>query len=498
MSIVRATGFQIGSERTAYMPIVESAKFAKDLVTPGARADFTHRMAYMLALPGTLFLTNGLIQMMLSKYNTGDALDVQPKDLVAFRTGLKDQNGDEERWYLPNYFTKEMYPVFSRLAEGRVMDAAYEKATMFSHKLNPGLNMAFELWQNKDFYGRYIKDPNSPEPAWQQYGDYALEQLKPFFLRNKEMAEAQGKTSFFSKYGSFFGPTPAPQYINASTAEDVMMGLLKEHYPKAGKSQEQYERGVLKRKFLNQWKQATLVGNEQVLDQIDEEMSQAVEAGKITVADRKAVYKGVDKTRTQEMFTRLAQQNINDAIRIYESWMSPEEKAAVVQILRKARPRISKLPLSSEQKELLLEKLDGILDRDQKLEDVLKQQEERKLRRTLSSISSDGSDSANYHPLSNVKGLYLYGGVGCGKSMLMDLFFAEAPVAPKRRVHFHEFMLEVQKRLHGLRQQGKVEDPLKVLARGEVSKALTVRAHKFSGKAAEKIAAAGGQAEALA
>jgi large subunit ribosomal protein L15 len=40
--------------------------------------------------------------------------------------------------------------------------------------------------------------------------------------------------------------------------------------------------------------------------------------------------------------------------------------------------------------------------------------------------------------------------------------------------------------------------PIKVLARGDVSKALTIRAHKFSGKAAEKIAAAGGQAEALA
>ena len=40
--------------------------------------------------------------------------------------------------------------------------------------------------------------------------------------------------------------------------------------------------------------------------------------------------------------------------------------------------------------------------------------------------------------------------------------------------------------------------PIKVLARGEVSKALTVRVHKFSGKAAEKIAAAGGQAEAVA
>ena len=39
---------------------------------------------------------------------------------------------------------------------------------------------------------------------------------------------------------------------------------------------------------------------------------------------------------------------------------------------------------------------------------------------------------------------------------------------------------------------------VKVLARGDISKALTVRAHKFSGKAAEKIAAAGGTAEVLA
>ena len=50
-------------------------------------------------------------------------------------------------------------------------------------------------------------------------------------------------------------------------------------------------------------------------------------------------------------------------------------------------------------------------------------------------------------------------------------------------------------REHGLvGRAGRV----KVLARGDVSKALTVRAHKFSGKAAEKIAAAGGKAEVLA
>ena len=52
-----------------------------------------------------------------------------------------------------------------------------------------------------------------------------------------------------------------------------------------------------------------------------------------------------------------------------------------------------------------------------------------------------------------------------------------------------------------LREQGLVKTngkPVKVLARGDISKKLTIKAHKFSGKAAEKIAAAGGAAEVLA
>ena len=51
-----------------------------------------------------------------------------------------------------------------------------------------------------------------------------------------------------------------------------------------------------------------------------------------------------------------------------------------------------------------------------------------------------------------------------------------------------------------LRESGVVHGgkaPIKVLARGDISKKLTIRAHKFSGKAAEKIAAAGGAAEVL-
>jgi cell division protein ZapE len=59
-------------------------------------------------------------------------------------------------------------------------------------------------------------------------------------------------------------------------------------------------------------------------------------------------------------------------------------------------------------------------------------------------------------------GLYVYGEVGRGKTMLMDLFFQESRIAHKRRAHFHEFMADVHERIYAFRQN---------IARGEMADA---------------------------
>src|SRR5688572_11353215 len=50
-----------------------------------------------------------------------------------------------------------------------------------------------------------------------------------------------------------------------------------------------------------------------------------------------------------------------------------------------------------------------------------------------------------------IRGLYIHGEVGRGKTMLMDLFYESSPVQRKRRAHFHEFMADTHERVFAFR-----------------------------------------------
>ncbi|MFN3945869.1 MAG: cell division protein ZapE [Allosphingosinicella sp.] len=68
------------------------------------------------------------------------------------------------------------------------------------------------------------------------------------------------------------------------------------------------------------------------------------------------------------------------------------------------------------------------------------------------------------------RGIYMWGGVGRGKSMLMDLAYDAIAFQPKRRVHFHEFMLEVHERLRAERAK-EAGDPIPPVARAIAAEA---------------------------
>src|SRR6516225_6271940 len=114
----------------------------------------------------------------------------------------------------------------------------------------------------------------------------------------------------------------------------------------------------------------------------------------------------------------------------------------------------------------------GKIERDagqQAIVDRLAQLETRLAERRLARKSSSLGWLFGAREAEPIKGLYIFGDVGRGKTMLMDLFFATSLVVRKRRVHFHEFMAEAHERIYALRQKAKLgeicgEDPIALTA----------------------------------
>jgi cell division protein ZapE len=79
-------------------------------------------------------------------------------------------------------------------------------------------------------------------------------------------------------------------------------------------------------------------------------------------------------------------------------------------------------------------------------------------------------------PAPPVRGAYLWGGVGRGKTLMMDLFYDALPFADKRRLHFHRMMSHVHGRLAGLRD---VPDPLALIARSLAGEARVICFDEF-------------------
>ncbi|MCA0872618.1 cell division protein ZapE [Seohaeicola saemankumensis] len=111
----------------------------------------------------------------------------------------------------------------------------------------------------------------------------------------------------------------------------------------------------------------------------------------------------------------------------------------------------------------------GALHHDSAQEAVLPEFE-----RIRAAVSAPAKRGLFRKPPPPPRGLYLWGGVGRGKSMLMDLFVDALGDVPVRRVHFHAFMQEIHNAMHAARQRG-VDDALAPVAQ-EVARTVRVLA----------------------
>jgi cell division protein ZapE len=83
-------------------------------------------------------------------------------------------------------------------------------------------------------------------------------------------------------------------------------------------------------------------------------------------------------------------------------------------------------------------------------------------------------------PPDAIRGLYIHGDVGRGKTMLMDVFYASAPVANKRRAHFNEFMGDVHDRVHAVRRANGDGDPTSAVAQAIAAEARLLCLDEFA------------------
>jgi len=131
---------------------------------------------------------------------------------------------------------------------------------------------------------------------------------------------------------------------------------------------------------------------------------------------------------------------------------------------------------------------DGHIDEDESqvqlikmLDDLLVAADQKRLARKSSALGWLFGQKAPAH----IKGLYIWGDVGRGKSMIMDMFFEALPHKRKRRAHFNDFMQDAQDRIHAYREafkKGEVtaEDPIPEIAEALASEAIILCFDEFT------------------
>ena len=329
MASVRAVGWDLGTIRELGGGMTDTAAFLKDTMTPGAKARFTHRMAYTISLP----ILTGMLGAMYQYLRTGKGPE-ELRDYFFPKTGAKDPQGRDIRMNLPTYM-KDVYHY------------AHDPVATIEGKVTPFPAMVAQMLHNKDFFGRDIR--NSDDPLVKQMMDeskYFAKTYEPIGIRQAIQAKVSGQSPGEAA-SAFIGVTRAPAWIGESPAEQLAGKLASEKF----KSSKPFDaEKVAKRQKIAV---ALRSGTDDEKLAAREQLAEMQSSGEITRTQRRNLMRGADHTYLENQVSHL---DANEAMRVFKQ-ASPQERESIASDVRL---KIIRSHLSAEDRQELLDQFDAL------------------------------------------------------------------------------------------------------------------------------------------
>jgi len=296
-ALIRAPGWTGGTILEVGGGLKDLAAYGKDLTTKGKQADLSDRAAYTLSLMTVTAISN----VVLTALFTGEPPQ-DWKDLLAFRTGGKDEKGNPERFMLPTY-AKDLYAY------------AQKPGTTLLHKTHPMISLIGDLARNQDYYGTEIRHQgDNPIFQMMQAGKFTAKAFIPFWMKGSAKEYERGG-SVASMAAPLIGIMPAPSGLNKTEAERLASELVQARMPKGSKTQDQFEQSQLVQHLTG------LARRDKV--QAHQEVREALKNKKISMIQARHIFQNARLAPIMIAFKRLSYE---EAQRVFEVGTDEEKK----------------------------------------------------------------------------------------------------------------------------------------------------------------------------
>lgn len=300
---IRSAGWTGGTIRTGIKGVAEIPLSGKRLIKGEG---LSQRTADMFSM----FLTVGGFGGALHYMMTGSPPD-KMEDYFFPKDGTKNPDGIDRRITLPSYVKDYL---------------AYAKSpgTTISHKLSPILNDAVELWNNKDFYGEQVYDPE--DPIFQKGLDVINQQARsmiPFSFKENKQTSAPNKQQ---KAEQFVGLTEAPKERERSETQNAIM---KAYVTQMGTNADGVSHEAMEQRIARRHLTESLFNGEKWED-LDEDIKKKanIKPDKLEEFKKKALidpfinrFKGLKKEVKQQLLDEMPEEDYEK----YKQYV-PEEK----------------------------------------------------------------------------------------------------------------------------------------------------------------------------